>query len=928
MRSSARPSPVSLRLLLAVAILPLAVPATAAAAEKPATSKRPAAAQKPGAAAKRAAAAPAGDQAVTVTTDMLRALAWRPIGPANMGGRISEIALVPGKPSQWLVATGTGGLFKTVNGGTTFSPAFDDQPTLSIGSVAVAPSDPKIVYAGTGEGNGRNSSTWGNGVYKSADGGDTFTHLGLDDSRDVPRLAVHPANPDVAYAAALGHLWDANRERGLYKTTDGGKTWRPALQIDENTGCIDVLLDPSNPDVVYAAMYARRRQPWSFQSGGFGDKGGIHKSTDGGKTFHRLTEGLPKKTGRIGLALYASDPRHLYAVIESDEAGTSSIDDVRSRAGGVFHSTDAGERWTRLSPFTPRSFYFSKIVVDPKDENRVYLLGYGLDVSDDGGRTFRADGATLPHGDMHTLVVDPADTDHLLMGTDGGVYESRDRAKTWRYIDNLAHGQFYEIGLGMDFPYTVCGGLQDNGSWCGPSRGRELFGESEEKQMNLSNRDWFTIWGGDGYYVQIDPRDPKIIYAEWQEGHVGRIDLSTGRARYLRPEPKEGMPHFRFNWNSPLVLSKHDPDTLYLGGNYVFRMTRRGEDWEIISPDLSSRDVNKIVTVGSGAETHGTVVTLSESPLQKGLLWAGTDDGNVQVTRDDGGSWQYVAARLSGVPKGTYVSRLEASHFEPGAALAAFDGHRTGDNRPYVLETRDFGATWRPITGDLPDGQPVRVVREDPVNSNLLFAGTEFGVFVTLDRGSRWLSLRGDSLPAVQVHDLQIHPRDRDLVAGTHGRSIYILDDITGLEQLTPENLARPAVLLAPRPAVGFYVAERGAMWGNDTFGAKNPPFAILSYYVKSRDPKGATLTIDDARGHTVREIKGPAEAGLNRASWDLTRDKPQRIDPPEAEIPGQLPFIEPGEYEVTLKVGKETSKAKLKVSYPPGVGSEMPASP
>src|SRR5262245_15822862 len=518
--------------------------------------------------------------AAPVSSDQLRGLSWRPIGPANMGGRVAEIAFFPGKPSQFLVGTATGGLFKTVNGGTTFAPVFDDQPVVSIGSIAIAPSDPKIVYVGTGEGNGRNSSTWGNGVYKSTDGGDTFVPVGLPDSRDIPRLAVHPTNPDVVYAAALGHLWDANEERGVYKTTDGGKTWTAALKIDANTGCIDVVLDPKNPDVVYAAMYARRRQPWSMQSGGFGDKGGIYKSTDAGRTFRRLTDGLPKRTGRIGLALFASDPSHVYAVVESDEAGQGGIDTVLSGAGGIFRSTDGGGRFTRLNPLTPRSFYFSKIVVDPKDEKRIYVLGFGLSVSDDGGATFRANGAGLPHGDLHTLAVDSADTDHLLLGTDGGVYESRDRSKTWQYHDNLAIGEFYEVGLGMDVPYTVCGGLQDNGSWCGPSRGLAAFGDNEDKRKNLSNQDWRFVMGGDGYYVQIDPRDPGIVYAEEQQGYLRRIDLSTGRITFMRPEPKEGTPAFRFNWNSPVVLSRFDPDVVYLGGNRVFKFTRAGKAWE------------------------------------------------------------------------------------------------------------------------------------------------------------------------------------------------------------------------------------------------------------------------------------------------------------------------------------------------------------
>jgi len=858
-----------------------------------------------------------------VDAALFHALAWRSIGPANMGGRISEIALVPGKPAQFLVGTGTGGLFKTTNAGTTFSPIFDEQPVLSIGSVAVAPSNPDILYVGTGEGNGRNSSTWGNGVYKSTDGGGTFTHVGLPDSRDIPRLAIDPKNPDIVFAAVMGHLWDASKERGLYRTTDGGRTWTPVLQIDENHGCIDVALDPSSPQRVYAAMYARRRSPWSFASGGFGDKGGIYVSVDGGRTFGRITEGLPKKTGRIGLSVSAGAPGHVFAVIEADDAGSSPIDENLSKAGGVFKSVDGGEHWARISRFDPRPFYFSKIVVDPKDENRIYVLGFNLSVSDDGGRTFRADGAVLPHVDWHTLVVDPNDTDRVLAGSDGGVYESRDRAKTWRYIDNVPLGEFYEIGLGMDFPYTICGGLQDNGTWCGPSRGTDLFGENDEKRKNISNRDWLTIWDGDGYYAQIDPRNPAIIYAESQQGFAGRVDLSTNRIKIIRPQPKEGTPAFRFNWNSPLLLSRHDPEVLYLGGNHVFRLTRGGEAWEAISPDLSNRDVEKVVTTGSGAETHGTVVALAESPLKAGLLWAGTDDGNLHVTRDDGKTWQNVTTKLGAVPKGTYVSRLEASHFDPGTALAAFDGHRTGDNRPYLLETRDSGATWRSIAGNLPADGPVRVVREDPVSESLLFAGTEFGLYVSFDRGGHWVSLRGDSLPPVQVHDLQIHPRDHDLVAATHGRSLYILDDITGLEQMTAEAMAKPLVLFTPRPARGFYLLTKSAVWGNDRFGAKNPPLATINYWVGEHNADGAKLTIVDAHGQTVRELTGPAERGLNRITWDLTRERQQRIDPPEAQAPGQTPFVAAGDYEITLSVAKEKVKGKLTVVHPAGVGPE-----
>jgi len=672
------------------------------------------------------------------------------------------------------------------------------------------------------------------------------------------------------------------------------------------------MLDPSNPDVVYAAMYARRRQPWSFASGGFGDKGGIFKSVDAGRTFKKLGGGLPSKTGRIGLALFAKEPGHLWAVVESDDAGTVGIDIQQSKAGGIFRSTDGGDHWKRVNALSPRSFYFSKIIVDPKDENRIYIPGYGLAISDDGGKSFRGSGAELPHGDIHSIVVDPADTDRVLMGTDGGVYESRDRASTWRYIDNLAIGQFYELGLGMDDPYTVCGGLQDNGTWCGPSRGGFVFGaDGEDKKLHISNQDWTFVWGGDGYYVQIDPRDSNLVYAESQEGWAGRRDRATGRFKILRPIEKEGSERFRFNWDSPIVLSKHDPDVLYLGGNNLFKLTRKGESWESISPDLTNREVAKITTVGSGAENHGTIVALAESPLQKGLIWAGTDDGNAWLTRDEGKTWENLSAKLP-APKGTWVSRFEASHFEPGVALASFDGHRTGDNRPYLFETRDFGKSWRSLASELPDGAPVKVVREDPSNASLLFAGTERGLWLSIDRGAHWISMRGESFPAVMVHDLQIHPRDRDLVIGTHGRSIYVIDDITGLEQLTPDTMAKPFALFTPRPATGQYLQPREGLWGNDRWGAKNPPSgASFNYWLRERRPEGVKLEVTDAAGHKVRELKGPGEAGLNRITWDLTLEKSDRIATPENDW-GLTPFVSAGQYTATMKVGADKQKVGL----------------
>lgn len=867
----------------------------------------------------RPPAAPAAKPAAADPKKELKPLDWRPIGPANMGGRVSDIALIPGKSHQYLVATATGGVFLTKNGGTTFSPVFDDQPNLSTGSVAVSPSDPKIVWVGGGEGNGRNSSSWGDGIYKSEDGGGSFTNMGLKAVRDIPRVAIHPKSPDTVYACALGALWNANPERGVYRTTDGGKTWTHVLKVDENHGCIDLRLDPANPETLYAALYARRRQPWSFQSGGFGDQGGIYKSVDGGTTWARLTNGLPKKTGRIGLALWEKDPSHVWAVLEADDKGTVDIDNDYSPAGGLFKSVDGGASWTRVSPITPRAFYFSKITIDPRDEDRIYMGGWGLSISDDGGANFRPDGASIVHPDIHAVVVDPLDSDHLLLGTDGGIYESWDKAKTWRYHDNIPLGQFYEIGLGMDTPYTVCGGLQDNGVWCGPSRGRFLFGESMEKAQHLSNQDWDFIWGGDGYFAAVDPRDPMVVYTESQQGWAGRIDRRTARVKFMHPSPREGSPALRFNWNSPLVMSPQDPEVVYLAGNRVFKFTERGAAWEAISPDLSHNDPNRVMATGSGAENFGTVVSLAPSPLQAGMLWAGTDDGRLWRTLDEGKNWQPLAWP-SGVPAGTYVSRIEASHHDPATAYASFDGHRTGDNKPYVFMTADGGKSWRNLSAGLPAGAPARVVREGLKNPDLLFVGTEFGIEFSLDRGASWRSLRQGGLPAVQVHDLKIHPREQDLVAGTHGRSIWIMDDISPLEQLTPAVRAAPLTLFAPRAATGWWLRERGGMWGHDEWTGKNPkPGATLNYWLAAEEDEGAKLEIVDAAGRVVRELEGPGEAGLNRVTWDLMRDPKRRIDSGEMRWGGNSPLLPAGEYTVNLSAGKHKASAKLTVYYPDG---------
>jgi photosystem II stability/assembly factor-like uncharacterized protein len=851
-------------------------------------------------------------------------LRWRSVGPANMGGRIADFAVVEKDPYTIYVAVGTGGVLKTTNNGTTWEPVFDKQPVASTGSVAVSQNNPKIVWVGTGEGNSRNSSSWGDGVYKSTDGGDTWKNAGLPESHDIPKIALDPKNDDVAYVAALGHLWAPNKDRGVYKTSDGGKTWQQVLAVDENTGAIDVIVDPSNPMNVYAAMWARRRYPWGFSNGGA--TSGIYKSIDAGKTWKKLTEGLPAEAGRIGLDIYRKNPKVLYAVIESDIGGAATLESVVSHSGGVFRSDDAGAHWTRVSNLTPRGFYFGKVRVDPNNDQRVYVLGFGTAVSDDGGKTFLNTGARDIHGDCHAMWIDPNNSNHALLGTDGGIYFSYDKAKTWDFQNNVALGEFYNVSYGMDKPYTICGGLQDNGSWCGPSQthrqsagGGGGGGDDARRANGITNADWIFVEGGDGFWTAVDPTNANIVYAESQGGEVERIDLVSGKRRPLKPGAKEGTPEYRFNWNAPIIISHFDPKTLYMGGDVLFRLTNRGDNWEAISPDLSTRDVNKIMTAGSAAENYGTIVALSESPKDRNVLWAGTDDGNVQTTRDGGKNWTNTIDAITGVPHGLWVSRIEASNFDSNRAYVAIDGHRSDDFHPYLYTTDDGGKTWRSIVSDLPANQPIKGFREDPVNPNLLFVGTEFSIFMSRDRGEHWTSIK-ENLPTVSVDDIEIHPREHDLIIGTHGRSIYILDDISPLEQLTPEKQAATAVLFDPRPATEFYFQPIGGLWGAHVFKAKNPSFgATINYYLGGTPTDDVSFTIEDAKGRAVRRLEASNRPGLNRVTWDL-RGEPRDVITEARGGEGQPLYVPAGEYTVKMKYGEFKAQTKLTVEAMPGV--------
>ncbi len=879
----------------------------------PLSAQRP---QRPRPQPVEAALAPEARLRPEVEAAHLRGMKARSIGPAVMSGRVSDIALDPTNPAVFYVALGTGGIMKTSDGGTSWEGIFEKQPVAAIGDIAVAPSDPRIIWVGTGEANDRNSSSWGNGVYRSTDGGETWQHVGLKDSKTIARILVHPTDPNIVWVAALGDLWNWNGERGCYKTTDGGKTWRKVLAaaspFDTRVGCGDLALDPSNPNLLYAALYARRRTPWSFAYGPMAtdgkDLGGIFKSTDGGETWQKLSGGLPGETGRIGLAVHAHNPQIVYAIVQSDAGGMSGIDEVYSRAGGVFRSADGGLTWQRMSALNPRPFYFSQIRVDPQNDQRVYVLGFALHVSDDGGRTWREDLFEKVHPDCHALEIDPRTPQRLLLGTDGGPYESWNGGKSWRHLNNFAAGEFYRINVDLSTPYRICGGLQDNLNWVGPSRTWSKEG--------ILNSDWINIGGGDGFYCVFDSEQPHLVYTESQQGFVHRFDLSSGQIKPLRPEPTEGQPAFRFHWNAPLIGSRHMPGVLYLAGNFVFRLTARGERWRIISPDLSTQELAKMTAVGSGAENYGVVYTLAESPRRPGWLWAGTDDGKVWVTENEGQSWTDLTAYLPAEARGQWISRIEASWHDPQVAYLAVDAHRAGNYAPLVYRTADGGRSWQNIAGNLPPDGPVKVIREDPRNPDLLYVGTEFQLFVSLDRGKHWVEFGG--LPTVAVDDVLVHPRDNDLIIATHGRSLFIVDDLRGLQELTPEVRQRELTLFVPRPAFGRHLLPGFADWnGKAVFRGENPPEgALITFYIGKFTGQNVEIRITNALGQPVAKFERPGVPGINRLNWDL---RPTANVLTEYGGEGRK-FVPAGEYTIRVSYGEAKAEQKLRVEIAPGV--------
>jgi photosystem II stability/assembly factor-like uncharacterized protein len=833
-------------------------------------------------------------------------LHFRSIGPATMSGRIADVAVYEANPSVYYVGTAHGGVWKTVNNGTTFEAQFQDLGPMSIGDVTISQSNPDLVWVGTGESNNRQSTSWGDGAYKSTDGGKTYTHMGLRTSRHIHRIAIDPRHNDTVFVAATGSLWGPGGERGVFKTSDGGKTWKHVLKVDDDTGASDIVMDASDSRILYASTYQRRRTACCMNGGGPGS--GIWKSTDGGETWTRLEGGLPKgPLGRIGLDVYRKRPNILYATIEGPapagrgRGGADFTAQFGGRGGqqplndlptGLYRSDDAGATWRKVNNANPRPMYFSKVRIDPNDPEVVYLGGVGLHQTLDGGKTMATDVAASTHDDVHAIWVDPANSDHVLIGNDGGLGVSYDKAKTWQFLPNLPVGLFYHVSYDMATPFNICGGMQDNYNWCGPSAVRSNPG--------IGNHEWKTLQGGDGFVVLQDPTDFRVAFTESQDGNMSRVDRVTGETISIRPQPAPGQPAYRWHWDTPLVMSPHDPKVIYAAANKVFRSADRGLSWTAISDDLTSgADRDDIETMGvknsetriarnDGIQAWPAIVSFAESPKRPGVLYTGTDDGNLHVTRDGGKAWTAVFGKVPGVPKGIYVSEVVASRFDEGTVYATFDGHRQNDFETYVFASNDYGQTWRSIGANL-KGEVARTLTEDVRNPDVLYLGTETGLFLTIDRGRSWRRLKAN-LPTVRIDEIGIHPRDNALLLATHGRALWILDHLEPIQEYAAAQMTTHDAKLFSLPAQAMYrrpARDRNyEFWGDQTFFGQNPPQAARIAWLLKKDANDVRLKITDAAGKDIREIAGPVltnsrSSGIQMACWDL------RVQPVPAPPPG-----------------------------------------
>ena len=868
-------------------------------------------------------------------------LKLRSIGPAFTSGRVCSIAVDPTDHSRYYVGVASGGVWKTTNSGTTWAPIFDNEASYSIGTITIDPKNPFTVWVGSGENNSQRSVSYGDGVYRSDDGGRSWKNVGLKTSEHVGRIVIDPRNSDHVYVAAQGPLWSAGGDRGLFKTTDGGKSWKNVLSISENTGVTDVVIDANNPDTLYAASYQRRRHVWTFIDGG--PESAIYKSTDAGATWNKLRAGLPNvDMGRIGLAISPVDTNVIYATIEAAD-----------RRGGIFRSTDRGGSWERRNEFDTTAMYYAQIFADPKDVDRIYVMSVFVMVSDDAGRTLRRLGEKSKHVDNHVIWIDPGDTRHYLVGCDGGVYESFDRGTNWDFKSNMPVGQFYDVTTDNSAPfYNVYGGMQDNYSVGGPAHTRSASG--------IVNSDWFVTQGGDGFRTQVDPEDPNTIYAELQYGTIVRFDKRTGERMGIQPTEKSGEEGYRFNWDSPFIISPHSHTRLYFAADKLFRSDDRGDSWKLISPQLSrGLDRNKLPVMGkiwgpdavakhASTDPFGNASALAESPKKEGLIYAGTDDGLIQVTEDAGKNWRKIDS-FPGVPEMTYVSRVIASQHDADTVYAAFENHKRGDFAPYLLKSTDRGKSWVSLKSNLPANGPVLAIAEDHVKPELLFVGTEFGLFFTIDGGKKWIQLKG-GLPTISVRDLAIQKRENDLVVATFGRSLYVLDNYAPLRTLKSETLSQEAALFPIKDSMMYIQSQplggRGKSFQGESFyTADNPPYgATFTYYLKEapktrkqkrqeaekeaerknsplpypslselsseeeEEAPAMIFTVTDSAGRIVRRLNAPLTTGVNRVSWDLRYPAPTLapVRPPDAdedpfaEPPGG-PLVMPGKYSVSM---------------------------
>ena len=856
--------------------------------------------------------------AQTPDTASLAALRWRSVGPVNMAGRITDVEGDPKNPKTFYVTGATGGVWKTINAGTTFIPLWDHMPIASIGDIAIAPSDPKVIYVGTGEGNSRNSVAPGWGVYKSTDGGVNWQSVGLEKTQHVGRIVIHPTNPNIAYVAAVGATWASNPERGLYKTIDGGKTWQLSKFISDKAGFIDVVMDPRDPNTLYAASWERSRGPYFLKSGGPGS--GLWKTTDGGNNWREIKGGgFPETTkGRMNIQIAPSSPNTVYVMVEADSVRGAKPQRLLS---GLYRSTDAGKTWQWRSTINNRPFYFSQIRIDPKNPNRVYRMAVDFQFSDDGGYSWRT-GMLGNHEDYHGMWIDPNDPEHFIIGGDAGIFQTWDRGGTYDSMNNMAMGQFYVVSYDYQVPYRVCGGLQDNGTSCGITRRRN---------GQLQMTDWFAVFAADGLYTAQDPLDPNIVYYESQGGNITRRNLGTGEVLNIRPrtvtiatygqqiaqikgdggaltpelerqiadvrarmkrEMADPNVALRWNWNTPFFVSAHDPNVFYSGADKVFRSAKKGREPIAISPDLTAHDPTwlrvssgfdaegnaaadasgGITRDATGAEENATISVMTESPIRAGMLFVGTDDGKVWVTPNDGGKWIDLSDRYAGVPSMTHISSVEPSHFDTNTVYVALDNHRRNDFKPYLFVSTDFGKTFRPLSSNLPTDHPgsVYVIREDPVNQSLLYVGTETGVFASLNKGQTWFPLQAN-LPTVPVYDLKVHPRDHELIAATHGRAVQILN-VAPLQQMSVSILASQVHLFTPAPAFeyGQMLAGSEPRAQRPWKGEGGPSGAEIEYRLAAPVAGQVHVSIVDAAGDTIARLTGTNTAGMNRVSWNL----------------------------------------------------------